>query len=134
MSFTYDPLTDLGRVRQLVADTRKASHGFTDEEIAAMLGREQTRCGTEGGIWSTAAQCLDLLIVDKARRARVFSQEGVSVDETTTIEDLKDQRDSYLARAAEAKAADTTIEDTTLGRATMTPGSNPPWVRGCGDC
>ena len=89
--FTYDPTTDLGELRGLIADTRKASHGFTDAELNAYLA-------AESNVHAAAVRAMDLLIVDRARRARVFTEGDLQVDESATLTLLREQRDSYAER------------------------------------
>ena len=93
MAFTYDISTDLGRLRFELADTREDSHGFTDEELNALLA-------SEANIWAAAVVAIDMLIMDRARFARAFtSADGTQVNETTTLADLRAHREVLAKKA-----------------------------------
>ncbi|MBP7989047.1 hypothetical protein, partial [Candidatus Neomicrothrix sp.] len=63
MAFTYDPTTDAGMVRLLIADTDSDTAAFTDAEIAAVYAA----CGSS--VKATAAQLLDILSTNHAKLA-----------------------------------------------------------------
>ena len=77
MSFNYDPATDAGRVRLLVADTVEQTPKFTDSEIAAFLDFNG------GRVLLAAAQALESLAAKRAADQRVVPEgqatEGVPV-------------------------------------------------------
>jgi hypothetical protein len=68
VSFSYDPTTDAGRVRLLVADTIEQSPKFTDAEIATFL--------TIGGgrVLLAAAQALESLAARRATDTRIVPE------------------------------------------------------------
>lgn len=92
MAFTYDITTDRGKVRSKLADTLERTHAFSDAEIDELLTEE-------GSVYGAAAAGLDLLIMDRARRARLFTDAQGSVDETATLDAMREQRDHYRAQA-----------------------------------
>lgn len=92
MAFTYDPTTDVGRVRLRLSDTRGDKPAFSDAEINAAIS-------DEGGWRGAVAELARVLLVDKARFARVFSNEEGSVDETAGIAALQALIDQYAAKA-----------------------------------
>lgn len=51
--FTYDPNTDIGRVRRFLGDTRAESAYFDDTEIQASINAQGT---VEGAVWECATQ------------------------------------------------------------------------------
>lgn len=61
-AFTYDPATDIGRVRRYLGDTRAESAYFDDEEIQASL---TVQGSVEGATWECAIQ----LASDSTKRA-----------------------------------------------------------------
>lgn len=109
MAFTYVITTDLGKLRFRISDTSEESYAFTDAELNEHLT-------SEGSVLSAAVVCLDALIMDRARRARLFSDERGSVDETATLQHLTAMRDKY------AEQAGTTQRTTRVRRM-----RNPPW-------
>jgi len=111
MSFTYDPLTDIGRVRLRIMDTRSTSPAFTDEEISALI--------TDEGGWRAAVVAAARgLLMDRARFARVFSNPEGSVDETAGVAALQALIDQF---AAQAPASLPTIVVRNLGSHPMDP-------------
>lgn len=51
--FTYDPNTEVGRVRRFLGDTRAETAYFDDSEIQASL---DTQGSVEGAVWECASQ------------------------------------------------------------------------------
>ena len=95
--FTYDIGTDLGRLRFELADTREDSHGFTDEELNALLA-------SEANFWAAVASAARNVLMDRARFARIFTKsDGTSVDETAGIAILE----SIILRAEKRAGTDT---------------------------
>lgn len=88
MAFTYDITTNRGRVRFNLADTDSTAYVFEDAEIDQML----TDSGTVDG--ATAA-CLRVLLADRARRAKRFSMQGLSLDDTAQIAAIRDLLSLY---------------------------------------
>ena len=88
MAFTYDITTDRGRVRFNLADTSVTAYIFEDAEIDQMLS-------TEGSVDGATVACLRVLLVDKARRAKSFSMQGLSLDDTAQIEAIKEALTVY---------------------------------------
>ena len=55
MAFTYDPTTDLGRVRLLIGDTDEDTPQFQDSEIAALMAMSG-----DSVVATASAACLSL--------------------------------------------------------------------------
>ena len=123
MAFTYDSTTELGKLRQLVADTHEGTYAFTDAELSEMLTDATPTYGTRGGRYAAAAHAMDLLIVDRARRARRFSDSQGDVDETATLSELREQRAHYRAMAEQEAKED----GKGTGRARVRTMREPDW-------
>ena len=81
---TYDPTTDAGRVRLLIADTDVTDVLFADEEIAAALDMG-------GSAKLAAATLLGALASNHARLAIRIQRGGVSEDMTQVAKELRAQ-------------------------------------------
>lgn len=81
---TYDPTTDAGRVRLLIADTDVTDVLFADEEIAAALDMG-------GSAKLAAATLLGALASNHARLAMRIQRGGVSEDMTQVAKELRAQ-------------------------------------------
>lgn len=96
---TYDPTTDAGRVRLLIADTDVTDVLFADEEIAAALDMG-------GSAKLAAATLLGALASNHARLAMRIQRGGVSEDMTQVAKELRAQaavlREEGLAEDAVA--------------------------------
>lgn len=68
MTFTYDPATDAGRVRLLVADTVEQAPKFTDAEVATFLDINA------GRVLLAAAQALEALAAKRATDTRIVPE------------------------------------------------------------
>jgi hypothetical protein len=79
MAFTYDPETDRGTVRLFLADTVEEQASFSDAEIDRFLAY------TAGTCEAAAVMGLKVLLADRARRAKRFSLQGLSLDDTAQI-------------------------------------------------
>lgn len=90
MTFSYSiSLTsDLDRVRFNLADTNSAAYAFEDEEITALLS-------SEGTVNAATAACIRALIADKARRTKKFSDNGLSLDDTAQVAQLREMLSLY---------------------------------------
>ncbi len=96
---TYDPTTDAGMVRLLIADTDVTDVLFADEEIAAALDMG-------GSAKLAAATLLGALASNHARLAMRIQRGGVSEDMTQVAKELRAQaavlREEGLAEDAGA--------------------------------
>lgn len=84
MSFTYDPSTDLGKVRLYLGDTNVSSPALTDEDINALLPTFLSPL--------TTAIALARALAGKYARSVSFSVEGLSISNSA-------KADHYLALA-----------------------------------
>ncbi len=100
MTFTYDPTTDIGRVRRTLPQEKSvATYSLTDEEIQSYL--------TDMGPWQlAAAQALDDLASDQAYVLKITTNSaiGISVNAVAVSAELraraKELRDDYAASGA----------------------------------
>lgn len=72
---TYDLTTDRGKVRLGLTDTR--GDVFTDDEIDYFL--------EQGSVVRATIAGLNVLLVDAARRTRLYSAEGMSYNDTQQV-------------------------------------------------
>lgn len=93
MAFTYDPTTDAGLIRLLIADTDESTAVFSDAEIAAVYAA----CGSS--VKRTAAQLLDILSTNHAKLAVRVSRGDVDEDLTKVASELRAQAALYRAQA-----------------------------------
>jgi hypothetical protein len=100
MVFTYDPTTDIGRVRRTLPQEKSvATYTLTDEEIQSYL--------TDMGVWQlAAAQALDDLASDQAYVLKITTNSaiGISVNAVAVSAELraraKAMRDDYATSGA----------------------------------
>jgi hypothetical protein len=78
-SFSYDPATDIGRLRRLLGDTRAESALWTDEELQASINAQGT---VEGAVWECATQALAESIRMSASKTEGNERSTRSVDTT----------------------------------------------------
>lgn len=98
MTFTYDPTTDIGKVRRTLPQEKSvATYSLTDEEIQSYLD-------DHGAVWQlAAAQALDDLATDQAYVLKITTNSaiGISVNAVSVCAELraraKAMRDEYAA-------------------------------------
>jgi hypothetical protein len=83
VAVTYDITTPRGRVRFNLADTDSGAYVFEDAEIDQMLS-------TEGDAAGATVACIRALLADRGRRAKRFSMQGLSLDDTAQIQALRE--------------------------------------------
>ena len=88
MAFTYDITTQRGRVRLNLADTDSTAYVFEDAEIDQLLS-------AEGGVDGATAALIRVLLADRGRRAKRFSMQGLSLDDTAQIGALESLLATY---------------------------------------
>lgn len=88
MAFTYDITTDRGKTRLKLGDTSSSAYVFEDDEIDYFLDVGST---VDGAV----AEGLKVLIVDRARRAKSFSMQGLSLDDSKGLQYLREQLAMY---------------------------------------
>lgn len=85
--FSYDPTTDIGKIRLLIADTDEDSYDFEDDEITAANDMSVN-------IYYASAVLLRSLAANRARLS-VSVKRGTMTDDLTEIsKDLKDLADA----------------------------------------
>lgn len=93
MSFaTYDPSTDLGKVRLLVTDTNSTVAQFQDEEIQAFLDLNN------GNIYLAAAMGLDTLAANEALVQKRIETLNIKTDGPAVAKALRELANSYRER------------------------------------
>ena len=95
MAFTNSPTTDIGRVRLRLADTRAERAAFSDEEISALIA-------DEGGWRGATIAGARVLMADRARHSRIYSNAEGSVDETAGLAALQALIDQLSAQTTQA--------------------------------
>lgn len=91
----YDPTTDAGRVRLLVADTDNSNAVFADIEIDAFLEME------DGNVLLAAAQALDTIATNEALIQKVAKHADTTTDGAKLAEALMKRAKTLRDRAAE---------------------------------
>lgn len=93
----YDPNTDVGKVRLLIADTG-STPTFSDAEVQAALDMESQ------SITLAAADLLDSLAALYARRSNRLQVLDITVDFSKVAADLRAQAESLRAAEADGTA------------------------------
>lgn len=88
MAFTYDITTDIGKTRLKLGDTSSSGNVFEDDEIEYFLD-------VGGSVNAAVAEGLKVLIVDRARRAKSFSMQGLTLDDSKGIAYLRGLLSDY---------------------------------------
>ncbi len=103
MTFTYDPTTDIGRVRRtLPAETDITTYTLTDEVIQSYLN-------DEGSIWQlAAAAALDDLASNQSYILKITTNSaiGISVNGVAVAQDLRNRAAQLRQRYDEIGDAD----------------------------
>lgn len=109
--FTYDPGTERGQVRMLIADTR-AEHGtFSDDEIDAAI---TTQGSVEGAVYQLAAFQYAQSIRTTSARSKSGREQSMSVDDSHTPEHWRAMMEMYRPFALAAKRLPTVTATTSL--------------------
>lgn len=112
MTYTYQPTTDIGKVRMLIPDRVEASAVFSDEEIQAYLDMN------DSNVRRAAAEALETIASDEAMTLKVISTLDLSTNGASTS-------DALLRRVAllreQANEADAGEEGGMFDYAEMTP-------------
>jgi hypothetical protein len=95
MAFSYDPTTSRGRVRLRISDTKAEAPAFSDAEIDALIS-------DEGGWSGAVVAAARILLTDRARFARIYSNPEGSVDETAGLSALESVIAQYSAKTTDS--------------------------------
>ncbi len=98
MTFTYDPTTDLGKVRLLIPDRSAASAFFNDEEIETFLV-------IEDGVQRATALALETMASDQAMVLKVIRVQDLSTDGRAVSQALLERAGKLRSQAEAADAA-----------------------------
>lgn len=113
MAFTYNPATDLGRTRMLIADTDSAHPIFEDAEVQAALDMQNSNAlyvsghaqptglsvqvpVSVGSVYRAAALLLRSLAANKSRLAAVVQLLDVRLSPNTAAQALRDTAKEYM--------------------------------------
>lgn len=98
---TYDPATDVGRVRLLIADTDLESALFEDEELEALLA-------LAGDLHGAAAMALEAVAADRARLARRVKVGGYEAEQQA-VQELRSLAERHRSLSSAGAATASTI-------------------------
>lgn len=99
MTFTYDPTTDVGKVRMVLPDKVQANAFFTDEELEVFLEIESN--------WRRAtALALETMAVDAALVLQVIRVQNITTDGAKVADALLKRAVQLRKQADEADASD----------------------------
>ena len=123
MSFTYTIGTSIGRVRLTLSDTVEESAQFSDEEITDAVT-------VQGSVVAASAYLARVMYLRLARRARDYSNDQGTVNETGALAYLQDLAEKLEAEAAPTPPAATPPRAvvSSMGRAP----NDPYYVTGSG--
>ena len=111
MAFTYDPTTDRGRVRLLVADTETAraeDQIFSDAEIDAFLSLESNE------VYAAAAAACSAVAASASRSAVAWRVMDSSLDMKAVPKAYRELAEDYRARSVAAPAEEIDSMDYTI--------------------
>jgi len=91
-TYTYDLATDRGKVRLGLTDTN-APGTFSDVEVDHFLS-------TGGTVDAGVVEGLKVLLVDSARRTRLYTRDGMSYNDTAQVAGIKAAIDQYGGASA----------------------------------
>jgi len=98
---TYDPSTDVGRLRLLTADTDLESAAFDDEELSAFLA-------LAGDLHGAAAMALEAIAADRARLARRVRVGGYEAEQQA-VQELRSLAERHRSLSATGAATVSSI-------------------------
>lgn len=112
MTFTYEPTTDLGKVRMLIPDRVEENAVFLDDELQAYLDMN------DSNVRRAAAEALETIASDEAMTLKVLTTLDISTNGASTSDALL-RRATLLRQQAED--ADAGEEGGMFDYAEMTP-------------
>ncbi|RJP53621.1 MAG: hypothetical protein C4583_04345 [Anaerolineaceae bacterium] len=99
MTFTYDPTSDIGKVRMMIPDRVGSDALLTDEEIEAYLDMN----GDD--VRYAAADALDMIASDQALTLKVITLMDLRTDGRATAQSLMERADKLRTLADNEDAA-----------------------------
>ncbi len=105
MAFTYDPTTDLGRVRLVIGDTDSQNISFQDAEVQAYLDL------TQANVYRAAAMALDTMATNQAMILKVMTLLDLHTDGAVVAKALRDHATQLREQANISDAADGSLFD-----------------------
>lgn len=100
MAFTYDPTTDVGKVRMIIGDKDEAYVMFQDDEISAFLDLNGE------SVKRAAAAALDTIASDQTLKLKVIRLLDLSTDGAGVARSLREHADRLRVEADVADAAE----------------------------
>jgi hypothetical protein len=82
VTFTFDPTTDLGKMRLLVSDTDTTRQILQDEDLQAFIA-------IAGHYWPGAAMALDSIATNEVLTQKVLTIMGTSTDGAKVAKELR---------------------------------------------
>jgi len=82
LTWTYDPTTDLGKMRLLIADTDSSRQIMEDEDLQAFIA-------ISGHYWPGAAMALDSIATNEVLTQKVLTIMGTSTDGAKVAKELR---------------------------------------------
>lgn len=82
MTWTFDPSTDLGKMRLLISDTDSSRQIMEDEDLQAFIA-------ISGHYWPGAAMALDSIATNEVLTQKVLTIMGTSTDGAKVAKELR---------------------------------------------
>lgn len=82
MSWDYDPTTDIGKMRLLIADTDQSRQIMQDEDLQGFID-------IAGNYWLGAAMALDSIAANEVLTQKVLTIMGTSTDGAKVAKELR---------------------------------------------
>lgn len=92
MSFTFDPTTDIGKVRLLITDTVEANEMFSDASIQAFLDIE------DGDVRLAAADAMDTIASTQALLLKAVTLGPIKTDGPNLAKALREHANTLRAQ------------------------------------
>lgn len=105
MTFTYDPTSDLGRVRMIIGDKDDMNVIFQDAEIEAFLSLNSS------DVRLAAAEVLDTMASDQAMVLKVIRTMDLSTDGAAVAKSLREHAAQLRTDAEAAEAGEGDLFD-----------------------
>ena len=105
MTFTYDPTTDIGKIRMLIPDRDSQTFVFQDEEIQAFLELNGS------SVKRAVAEALEVIASDTAMVLKVISILDLTTNGAATASALMARAEKLRESADQAEAGEDALFD-----------------------
>lgn len=99
MTFTYDPTTEIGKMRVIIPDKDAANVFFQDEELQVFFE-------LAGDVRRAAADALETMASDQTMVLKVITTLDLRTDGAATARSLREHANSLRSQAKEAEASE----------------------------